>query len=151
MATNQVVLPVYMWATMVAMGRWPWGAPVISSCYCVLVLGDSRGTIWRKNVHLGLGELVTVCQLSLSLWLRPTSGVSRKSEVPLAKKQNKTKGTTQRHVRDESDRVRFSQVFQFKCEHTASVFMLIDTEAAFFSEIQQKSKPAFAYLYFNFN
>lgn len=36
-----------------------WGATMISS-HQVLVLGDRKGTIWRKNVHLGLGELVSM-------------------------------------------------------------------------------------------
>lgn len=47
--------PGYTWAV----SYHGHGATVITS-HSVLVLGDSRGIIKRKNVYLGLGELVSV-------------------------------------------------------------------------------------------
>lgn len=57
---------------------WQWGAAVISSPH-VLVLDDNRETLWRKTAS-GPGRISDcLCQLSLFLWLRPTSGVPWKS------------------------------------------------------------------------
>lgn len=68
-------------------------------------------------------------------------------------KQSKTNKKAPLHQMQDMTKIPcvISQIWKFKLEHTASTFNLIETQATLIPEIQQKSQPAFAYLYFNPN